>query len=117
VNKTSGRGTITLGVDNEDGNDPEQLASWTVFLGLSSYVEVVPKLFAWANESLHAETYDDVEYDDYPYERDDWGALHPYMNPSGEVDFYRLELTLNELGRAFPLVDLFATEGTRQLTV
>ncbi|MCF2539028.1 DUF4365 domain-containing protein [Streptomyces sp. FB2] len=117
VNKTSGRGTITLGVDNEDGNDPEQLASWTVFLGLSSYVEVVPKLFAWANVSLHAETYDDVEYDDYPYERDDWGALHPYMNPSGEVDFYRLELTLNELGRAFLLVDLFATEGTRQLTV
>ncbi|MFI5826927.1 DUF4365 domain-containing protein [Streptomyces sp. NPDC051578] len=117
VNKTSGRGTIALGVDNEDGNDPVQLASWTVYLGLSSYVEVVPKLFAWANVSLHAETYDDAEYDDYPYERDDWGALHPYMNPSGEVDFYRLELTLNDLGQAFLLVDQFAAEGPRQLTV
>lgn len=116
VNKTSGRGAISLGVDNEDGNDPEQLASWTVFLGLSSYVEVIPKLFAWANVSLHAETYEDAEYDDYPYSRDDWGVLHPHMNPSGEVDFYRLELTLNELGRAFLLVDQFATEGPRQLT-
>ncbi|MER7520741.1 DUF4365 domain-containing protein [Streptomyces sp. NPDC126499] len=116
VNKTSGRGTIALGVDNEDGGSPEPIASWTVFLGRSSYVEVVPKLFSWADVSLHEETYDDAEYDDYPYERDDWGALHPYMNPSGEVDFYRLELTLNDLGRAFLLVDRFAMEGPRQLT-
>ncbi|UYB40269.1 DUF4365 domain-containing protein [Streptomyces sp. Je 1-4] len=116
VNKTSGRGAIALGVDNEDGNDPEQLVSWNVFLGLSSYVEVVPKMFAWANVGQHAETYDNADYSDYPYDRDDWGALHPYMNPSGEVDFYRLELTLNELGRAFLLVDQFASEGPRQLT-
>ncbi|WP_369212448.1 DUF4365 domain-containing protein [Streptomyces flavofungini] len=116
VNKTSGRGTITLGVDNEDGKDPEQLASWTVFLGLSSYTEAVPKLFAWASVSLHSETYEDAEYDDYPYSRDDWGILHPYANGAGEVDFYRFELTLNELGRSFLLVDRFATEGLRQLT-
>ncbi|MGW3691936.1 DUF4365 domain-containing protein [Streptomyces sp. NPDC005125] len=116
VNKTSGRGAIVLGVDNEDGNEPERLSSWTVFLGQSSYVEVVPKLFAWAAVSLHAETYDNADYDDYPYDMEDWGALHPYMNPSGEVDFYRLELTLNQLGRAFLLVDQFASEGPRQLT-
>ncbi|GAA3082983.1 DUF4365 domain-containing protein [Streptomyces rectiviolaceus] len=116
VNKTSGRGSIALGVDNEDGNDPEQIASWTVFLGLSGYVEVVPKLFAWASVSLHDETYEDADYSDYPYERNDWGVLYPYMNPSGEVDFYRLELTLNDLGRAFLLVDQFATKGLRQLT-
>ncbi|WP_433452510.1 DUF4365 domain-containing protein [Streptomyces sp. CA-142005] len=116
VNKSSGRGTITLGVDNEDGNDPEQLVSWNVFLGLSSYVEVIPKMFAWAYVGLHDETYDNADYDDYPFSRDDWGVLHPYMNSSGEVDFYRLELTLNELGRAFLLVDQFASEGSRQLT-
>ncbi|MFD0355609.1 DUF4365 domain-containing protein [Streptomyces sp. NPDC127110] len=117
VNKTSGRGRITLGVDHEDGNEPEQLAGWTVFLGLSSYAEVVPELFAWADLSLHAETYENAEYDDYPYSRDDWGALYPYRNGAGEVDFYRLELTLNDLGRAFLLADRFATAGSRQLTV
>ncbi|MEU8763021.1 DUF4365 domain-containing protein [Streptomyces sp. NPDC048659] len=116
VNKTSGRGRIALGVDREDGGDPEPLVSWTVYLGRSDYVEVVPKLFAWADVGLHAETYEDAEYDTYPYERDGWGSLHPYANPSGEVDFYRLELTLNDLGRAFLLVDRFAEEGTRQLT-
>ncbi|MFB8419497.1 DUF4365 domain-containing protein [Streptomyces albidoflavus] len=116
VNKSSGRGAISLGVDHEDGKDPEQLASWTVYLGLSSYVEVVPKLFAWANVGLHAETYDYADYDDYPFDRHDWGDLHPYRNGAGEVDFYRFELTLNGLGRAFLLVDQFATTGRRQLT-
>ncbi|MFF2638642.1 DUF4365 domain-containing protein [Streptomyces niveus] len=117
VNKSSGRGAISLGVDHEDGRDPEQIASWTVFLGLSSYVDVVPKMFAWADVGLHAETYDDADYDDYPFDRHDWGDLHPYMNSANEVDFYRLELTLNRLGRAFLLVDQFAAEGRRQLTV
>jgi len=32
------------------------------------------------------------------------------------VDFWRLELTLNELGRAFLVVDQFAREGGQQLT-
>lgn len=32
----------------------------------------------------------------------------------GEVGHYRLELTLNELGRAFPVVDKFTSEGERQ---
>jgi hypothetical protein len=40
----------------------------------------------------------------------------PYDNTAGEVDHYRLELALNELGKAFLVVDEFATSGLRQLT-
>jgi hypothetical protein len=43
--------------------------------------------------------------------------LRPYTSVLGEVALRRLELTLNELGRAFLVVDQFATEGERQLTV
>jgi len=68
INKTSGRGSISLGVDNEDGEKPEELASWGVFLGLASYAEVVPRLFAWADVQVHAETYEDAEYDRYEAE-------------------------------------------------
>lgn len=137
VNKSSGRGDISLGVDHEDGEKPEKLASWGVFLGLASYAEVVPKLFAWADARVHAETYDGTEYDQYradcciwndeyepfaavPFE--DWRRsldaerIRPYRNGGGEVDFYRLELTLNELGKAFLVVDRFAMEGGRLLT-
>ena len=136
VNKSSGRGSISLGVDNEDGEKPQELASWGVFLGLANYAEVVPKLFAWADAHVHQETYDESEYDQYkavavfglreaelfavPFEEWRRGLdaerIRPYRNGGGEVDFYRLELTLNELGKAFLVVDRFAMEGGRLLT-
>lgn len=137
INKTSGRGSISLGLDNEDGEKPEQLASWGVLLGCASYAEVVPRLFAWADVHVHEETYDEAEYDEYEAEciiYDDEGdrfvteefgewrkgrltqGLRPYANGAGEVDYWRLELTLNDLGEAFLVVDRFGMEGGRLLT-
>jgi hypothetical protein len=137
INKSSGRGSITLGVDNEDGKDPTPLASWSVFLGFASYEEVVPRLFAWADVHVHEETYDEAEREQFEAEwviydegdrfeimdYEEWAEgrglndLRPYTSVFGEVALWRLELTLNELGRAFLVVDQFATEGERQLTV
>lgn len=135
VNKLSGRGSITLGIDNEDGRDPSPLANWDVFLGTSRYSEVIPKLFAWADVFVHEETYDDADHEQYEAEclaideedrfyteeYAEWAArrpegLRPYANESGEVDRWRLELTLNDLGKAFMVVDRFATLDLRQLT-
>lgn len=135
VNKSSGRGSISLGIDNENGQEPEKLASWDVILGPSDYAEVVPRLFAWADVGLHQETYDDAEYDLFELECSIWdegerfltedytdwrrgrfpGGLRPYTD-DGEIGYWRLELTLNELGKAFLVVDKFGTEGWRQLT-
>ncbi|WP_424211044.1 DUF4365 domain-containing protein [Streptomyces sp. BI20] len=138
VNKSSGRGSVSLGLDNEDGRKPEELANWGVFLGLASYAEVVPGLFAWADVHVHEETYDDAEYDEYETECvfhdkegdhfvsetfEEWRGsrlaqgLRPYANSADEVDFWRLELTLNELGRAFLVVDRFGREGGTLLTL
>jgi hypothetical protein len=136
INKTSGRGSITLGVDNEDGNDPTPLATWGVFLGTSRYSDVVPQLFAWADVSPHKETYDGADREQFEdecvthdegdrFETMDYRAwmagrglpdLRPYENVDGEVDYWRLELTLNELGKAFVVVDQFAMTGERQLS-
>lgn len=134
INKTSGRGRIALGIDHEDGKDPEPLAEWGVYFGLSDYAEVVPRLLAWADVAVHRETYDLYESDqwlgEFYAERDweenaayeDWRAtvpgegLRPYKNGAGEVDFWRLELTLNKLGLAFLEVDRFASTGKRQLS-
>jgi hypothetical protein len=128
INKSSGRGSIMLGVDREDGEQPLPLAGWDILLGLASYAEVVPRLFAWADVILHEETYDAADHDAFEkgcgavdeegdrFETEDfqeWASrrasavpdLRPYMNEMGEVDRWRLELRLNELGRAFSLVD------------
>ncbi|MDX2973373.1 DUF4365 domain-containing protein [Kribbella solani] len=110
VNKTSGRGSITLGIDHEDGKDPEPLANWGVWLGLASYADVVPRLFAWADVNVHEQTYDWADQ-----EFSGGNGLRPYKNGAGEVDFWRLELALNELGKAFVVVDRFASDGLPQL--
>jgi hypothetical protein len=103
-------------------------------LGPASYADAVPKLFAWADADVHEETYDDAEYDQYKSECliwdegdplysepfGDWRrsrtpeGIRPYAS-DGEIDHFRIELTLNELGNAFLVVDQFATEGVRQL--
>jgi len=139
ITKSSGRGSITLGVDSEEWvTDPSPIASWSVFLGLTSYAEVVPRLFAWADVGIHPETYDEADYEQYEAECvfydnegdrivrelfDEWRSsrpvkgLRPYANAMDEVDFWRLELTLNDLGKAFLTIDGFATRGNRQLTL
>jgi hypothetical protein len=136
INKSSGRGSVSIGIDHEDGAEPEELVRWHFFFGPVSYAEAVPKLFAWADADVHEETYDEADCEHYTAECsrwdegdqfftesfDDWrrplvaSGIRPYSNTAGEVDHYRLELTLNELGQAFLVVDDFATTGGRQLT-
>jgi hypothetical protein len=132
INKSSGRGDITLGVDNEDGAIPSPLAKWGVFLGSLSYDVAVPQLFPWADVSVHESTYDDADHDRYEaecvivdgegdrfvaQEYDEWSVgrlapgLRPYANQAGEVDLWRLELTLNDLGKGFLAVDEFAAQS------
>ncbi|MBV9484772.1 MAG: DUF4365 domain-containing protein [Frankiaceae bacterium] len=136
VNKSSGRGTISLGIDREDGEDPERLVAWQFLVGPRSYADAVSQLFAWADLDVHEETYEAAEYERFEGECSIWDegdrfltstfeewraplramGIRPYDNGAGEVDYFRLEMTLNELGRAFLLVDTFATDGNRQLT-
>jgi hypothetical protein len=113
INKMSGRGTVSIGIDHEDGNDPEELVTWHFLVGPLSYAEAVPKLFAWADSDVHEETYDDAEHDQYEAECsicddgdqfftqsfDEWRhglvarGIRPYNNAAGEVDYFRIELT------------------------
>lgn len=135
VNKTSGRGVIVLSIESGDAERTE-LARWGVFLGMRPYEEALPPLFPWADLRVHEETYDMDEYEQYELDQstltltagsfdrlpfDDWravlhpGRIRPYANGGGEVDYYRLELSLNELGRSFLVVDSFAGADSKFL--
>lgn len=129
INKTSGRGDLEV-VSVDDANEGrEELGSWGIFAGLASYDVTLPGLVPWADVVLHEETYDEADHDAWEAEcvhydnegfryvsqsYEDWyrkfeeAGLRPYGNGAGEVDFWRLELVLNDLGRAFLLVDEFA---------
>lgn len=106
IHKSSGRGSINLRSLNEDNADEFELGQWTVILGGQPYKDVLPRLFPWGTLSVHEETYEDeIDRDESHSSLD----LRPYEREvEGEVDLWRLEVTLNEVGKAFLLVDEFA---------
>lgn len=127
LNKISGPASIALEVIHPGSGSVEKLATWGVSLGGEAYADVIPSLFPWADVKLHEETYRNsfypgrdfeylVDYEPFPSgeeESDEAEGVQflpgprPYANLMGEVDQWRLELTLNELGRAFMVVDDF----------
>lgn len=46
-----------------------------------------------------------LKYSDIP------PKIYPYSNGAGEVDFYRLKLTLNQIGKAFIEMEHFLETG------
>lgn len=129
INKTSGRGSFMLRSVDDANEDSRDLASWTVLLGRKSYKEVLPELFPWGNVHIHEETYDGAEWEQYrqecvsfdgedeyfSMEFEDWRSLfrsddlRPYEETAGgEVERWRLEVSLNDVGKAFLLIDEFA---------
>lgn len=124
VNKSSGRGDIRMVSVDEVNEDRVELGGWFIMVGLRPYENVLPSLFPWADAVLHEETYRDADYEvweedrfavgsfeDWTIGREDGSRLRPYSNSVGEVDHWRLELVLNNLGRSFLAVDAYAEGG------
>jgi Domain of unknown function (DUF4365) len=126
VNKTSGRGDVRLVAEAPSG-EVEKTAQWFVFAPWQSYDTVLPELFPWATLSVDEATYDAADEDAWTLECGIWDSedkeyightttfaewragrvsdvLRPYEE-NGEIAYWRLELDLNDLGRAFLTVD------------
>lgn len=132
VNKSSGRGAITLKILHEDLE--KTVINWPcVFFGLSDYADVFKDLFPWATFDVDKELYSEYLEDEFisatcPYDsetgeflftdseehQEDYETylselpeIRPYEVAAGEVARYRLILSLNRLGLAFVEVDKF----------
>lgn len=134
INKSSGRGSLALKARNADG-DERLVQDWpfVMFPGWP-YEFVFRQLFPWADLSVDEEFYESYDEQTFDNEcgiwdgedkcymghteefsewRSDLPELRPYEIASGEVALYRLELTLNEVGKAFLLLDRFLDTGER----
>jgi hypothetical protein len=125
INKSSGRGDFKI-LLSKNWDDEEVLAEWTWLLPGWDYADALPRLFPWADLSLDEDTYDSHDEDAWTEACGIWDSedkcyimhtksfeewrerlpagLRPYQE-GGEVAAWRLDLTLNELGRAFLVVD------------
>lgn len=126
VNKSSGRGETELIVN--DGTNVETL-SYPYWFPFTSYTDVFPKLFPWANftadEDFYRESdealwreynlYYDSDDDEWILVGDSFEEYRKKLNPmrsvlhAGEVAEYMLILTLNELGNSFLNVENFVS--------
>ncbi len=126
VNKTSGRGETELIVD--DGTDIKSY-SYPYWFPYTCYTDVFPRLFPWADFRADPDFY-------YDEDLELWHQLHCYyergtgwvqvgdsfiefrskldpmrsVNYSGELAEYMLELSLNELGESFLLLDEYLSK-------
>lgn len=98
VNKSLSRTEIRIYIQNGSDWD-EQKIQTTYCAGLTSY-QILEKLLPWADFVADIETYDssDEATDEEWYEEPD--NLKPIYS-DGEIETYRLKVTLNDLGKAF----------------
>ena len=103
-NKSLGRSPITIIYQNE--NLEERTAKeWFVWYIGYSLEELIQLYFPWADIGIDEEFYDEnfseSFYDVYTDMYIKNHNIYPYEVLAGEVSNYRLELTLNELGKSF----------------
>lgn len=128
VNKGSGKGEIELIVNEGNTN---QVFSYPYWFPFTSYTEVFPKLFPWADFTVDQEFYEEYDFSlwqelncYYDKEDKDWivvgdsfKAFREKLAPirsvdrSGEVAEYMLLLSLNDLGESFLKVNEFVTQN------
>lgn len=128
VNKSSGKGETELIVD--DGKTIQKY-SYPYWFTYTSYKMVFPRLFPWANFSADEEFFE--EHDEslwrelhcyYDEEDGEWlnvgdtfdefrRKLDPMrsIDHAGEVAEYMMKLSLNDLGKAFLMVDEFVSKN------
>ena len=121
INKTRGQATFRIILETESGAVEEK--EFGFFAGVHNLIEFITRIFPWASVEIDEEYYETHEQTDpeavfHDSESPEGyfivegeravGTIRPYSNSTGEVDHYRFVLSLNELGRAFAVLDRFA---------
>ena len=126
INKSSGRGDFTLLRSHDEKEEP--VAEWPYLISPRlNYEEFIPSLFPWAKITIDEEYYE--SYDENQYKNEcaiyssgecvaftdsftEWKEqnlttrIRPFCDDN-EVAQWRLELTLNKLGKSFLRLDNF----------
>lgn len=128
INKSSGRGSFILKILDSDKEEKNVIEWPYAYFGMENYEDVFRRLFPWANIHIDDDFYYDYDKEFYQenycvYDNEseqylwdqqgfkEWrnqlSDIREYKNSSGEVDHYRLSLTLNNIGEIFLQLDNF----------
>lgn len=114
VNKSSGRGRFKL-ITKEANEKEKVIFDRELFgFGCRNYEQVIQEMFPWADVIVDEDYYEENMDEECRYRKkynDTSLNIYPYANGAGEVDFYRLKLTLNRVGKSFVEMDNFLETG------
>lgn len=110
VNKTSGKGDFLLKSVDDAGNEITLFERTLWGFGTKPYSNVIQEMFPWANVVIDQDYYEENFEFDRPTNLPANG-IFPYCNVAGEVDHYRLLLSLNSIGKAFLEIEDFLENG------
>ena len=119
INKSLSRSPVKIYIIDKNGEEKLTKDLFYFYPG-HTVEEFVQKVFPWASISIDLDFYDENQ-DDEDYEYAQRKAymnfaerkpllIYPYRNACNEVDCYRLELKLNDLGTSFLRVSNFLAE-------
>lgn len=133
INKSSGCGRFILKSECEDGKEKVLFEREIFGFGVRSYEVVIQKVFPWTNievdENFYKENMDKEGYrksnilerelarmfgktgDELLKYLSELPKIYPYRDGAGEVDFYRLRLILNKVGKSFIEIEHFLETG------
>ncbi|MCH7369824.1 DUF4365 domain-containing protein [Aeromonas sp. MR16] len=120
INKSLGRTPVEVYIYNKDGEETLVKEWFQLYTGFNVR-ELAIALFPWCHPVIDEEFYEQncddygeedwrealscaIDEDNGVYYQKDPNTIYPYAEGGGEVEAYRLELKLNELGRAFLVV-------------
>ena len=124
INKSLGRSPVRVFIHDEGGNETLS-QDWAVTYTGYGIKDLAETLFPWSSASVDTEFYEinadndedcsgslsrAIDEDNGIYWEPQSDAIYPYSESSGEVEHYRLELKLNELGHSFLIVSDYCSE-------
>lgn len=125
INKSLGRSEFTVSRIRRSGDQLIITKFPAIYSGrLRSISNLIGALFPWADAEI-----DEDFYEEHSEDRCDWvtsrwteesdyyetRVFYPYGEEAGEAELYRLQLTLNDLGKAYLLLSQFLTDESIQV--
>ena len=114
INKTLGRTPVRVFIYDEDGEERLSKEWFQLYSGYQ-VKELVETLFPWASACVDEEYYwREADESAGLEDRAAWqNGVYPYAESAGEIESYRLELSLNDLGRSYLAVADFINTDER----
>ncbi|EKT4502750.1 MULTISPECIES: DUF4365 domain-containing protein [Pseudomonas] len=114
INKSLGRTPVTVYIENSDGSETVKDYG-SVFHVRFDIKSLTLELFPWSTASIDEDFYEQYSYqswdDDCPLSSEDF---YPYTNACNEVDYYRIKLGLNKIGKSYLVLSDYLAKPKRK---